>query len=176
MSKLKDFLWVYCVNNNIYQGARSQMLQIIGYAAFCVHLKLKRDYMEVRESKVGIGLQDYVLPWGWLFQRCVNLDAQTQWTELAWGKDKPFTKQWYAWGVTIHQDLSNYKFMIRSPCEVPYYRTPFFSSTGPRICIFNKFPCDADTVDPWNTPWESLTKRTWTEEESSDGPDMAPLE
>ena len=38
------------------------MLQIIGYAAFCVHLKLKRDYMEVRESKVGIGLQDYVRP------------------------------------------------------------------------------------------------------------------
>ena len=38
-----------------------------------------------------------------LFQSCVNLDAQKQWTGLAKDKDKPFTKKLYAWGMTTHR-------------------------------------------------------------------------
>lgn len=32
------------------------------------------------------------------FQRCVNLDAQKQWTGLGSGQDKPFTKKVTSFG------------------------------------------------------------------------------
>lgn len=35
----------------------------------------------------------------------VFLEPQKQWTGLAEGKDKPFTKQLYAWVMTTYYDL-----------------------------------------------------------------------
>lgn len=79
----ENSIWVHLnQTDDVCWGARYQILPRISSTASFIHLKLRRgskeDYMEVKESKVRIGLQvsykDYMLSWEWygLFQRCVS--------------------------------------------------------------------------------------------------------
>lgn len=47
-------------------------------------------------------------------------------------------KKLHVWGVTTHHDQSNWEFMVRSPCEVTFHRTPLFLSTIFNICLFSE--------------------------------------
>lgn len=82
-----------------------------------MYLELKRghkeDYLRVGEIKVGIVTRwltrlssplRVVMPPRGLKKRITLTfkDAQEQWTGLAEGKDKPFTKEITAFGVTTH--------------------------------------------------------------------------
>lgn len=63
--------------------------------------------MKAGESAVRVRLQDSergsVLSWG--VAKVCDLDAQTQWTGLACGKDTHFTNKLYAWDRTAHHYL-----------------------------------------------------------------------